>query len=56
MKCLDCPNMACKVFYSHTEIWEGFCMNPDSPNSHKMVTGNSSCESDNNINRHGLFD
>lgn len=49
MKCLDCPYMACKVFYANTEMWQGFCMSLDSPNSHKMVTGNSSCEDQINI-------
>ena len=44
MKCLDCPYMACKVFYHKTEIWEGFCMNEKSCHGHKKVTGNSSCE------------
>ena len=44
MKCLDCPYMACKVFYHKTEIWEGFCMNEKSYHGHKKVTGNSSCE------------
>lgn len=46
MKCLDCPYMACKVFYANTEIWEGFCMNPNSPNYRLIVNGSDCCQNE----------
>lgn len=43
MKCLDCPYMACKVFYLKTERWDGFCLNPKSPKYRTTVHGNETC-------------
>ena len=43
MKCLDCPYMACKVFYANSEIWTGFCMNMNSEKYHTEIKGNDSC-------------
>lgn len=36
--CLDCPQMACKVFTAKTEQWQGYCMV-----NHKLVNGHDSC-------------
>lgn len=43
MNCIECEDMACKVFTVKTEIWTGFCMNKDSPKYHTMVTGADGC-------------
>ena len=43
MKCIECDDMACKVFVSKTEIWTGYCMNKSSPKYHTVVTGNDGC-------------
>ena len=43
MKCLECEDMACRVFYHRTEQWEGFCTNSQSPRYHTPVTGESGC-------------
>ena len=26
MKCIECDNMACKVFHVKSVTWEGYCM------------------------------
>lgn len=36
--CLDCPQMACKVFTAKTEQWQGYCLL-----HHKQVNGHDSC-------------
>ena len=43
MQCIDCKDMACKVFTMKTEIWTGFCMNKDSPKYQTTVTGADGC-------------
>ena len=43
MKCLECEDMACKVFTVKTETWTGFCMNRGSPKYHTVVTGKDGC-------------
>ena len=43
MQCIDCKDIACKVFTTKTEIWTGFCMNKDSPKYQTTVTGADSC-------------
>ena len=35
---MDCDKMACRVFYSKTEIWEGFCLETKG-----KVFGNDHC-------------
>ena len=43
MKCLDCPYMACKVFYLKADRWEGLCVNPICEKYQNKVYGDSSC-------------
>ena len=43
MKCLECEDMACKVFTCKDETWTGYCMNEQSPRYHTPVTGESGC-------------
>ena len=38
MRCLDCEYMACKEFFSKTELWTGFCLKLQ-----QKITGNSEC-------------
>ena len=38
MICIDCDKMVCRVFYSKTEIWKGFCME-----AKRKVYGNDHC-------------
>lgn len=44
MKCLECRYMACKQFFFKTEIWTGFCLNPNSPRSRTCINGTDGCE------------
>lgn len=43
MKCIDCENMACKMFFAKQELWTGYCNNKDSPNYGSVVTGKDGC-------------
>lgn len=43
MRCIDCEDMACKIFTHKTEIWTGYCMNKSSPKYHTVVMGDDSC-------------
>ena len=38
MKCLECPNMICRVFIVRSESWTGFCSS-----SRCAVTGDDLC-------------
>lgn len=38
MICIDCDKMLCRVYYSKTESWEGFCME-----AKRKVFGNDHC-------------
>ena len=43
MKCIDCKDMACKMFHSKTELWTGYCTNKNSSKYGSVVTGSDSC-------------
>ena len=43
MKCVDCKDMTCKVFTAKTELWNGYCMNKDSPKYHTAVKSGDGC-------------
>lgn len=38
MVCLQCPNMACKVYYPKAERWTGYCTR-----HHRNVTDSGRC-------------
>lgn len=43
MKCINCKDMACKVFRSKMEFWTGYCTNKNSSKYGSVVTGSDSC-------------
>ena len=39
MKCIDCKEMVCRVFYPDKETWQGYCIKKN-----KKVRGDYVCQ------------